>query len=118
MIQRFEQNHRMSQAVTWPLSGRAVTTAGIVADVMTPDATVQTQNILDRIDQLLATAGAKRADVVTANIWLADIKYFADMNKAWDAWVEQGHAPVRACVESKLAHPSLLVEIQVTAVVP
>jgi enamine deaminase RidA (YjgF/YER057c/UK114 family) len=38
------------------------------------------------------------------------------MNDVWDAWVAPGSAPARACVEAKLAHPSLKVEIQICAV--
>ena len=39
------------------------------------------------------------------------------MNEVWDAWVDQGNPPARACVESRLARPELLVEIQVIAAV-
>jgi enamine deaminase RidA (YjgF/YER057c/UK114 family) len=37
------------------------------------------------------------------------------MNKIWDAWVPKGHAPARACVESKLAFPQFTVEIAAIA---
>jgi enamine deaminase RidA (YjgF/YER057c/UK114 family) len=50
-----------------------------------------------------------------ATIWLADISTFAEMNEVWDAWIDPGNAPVRACVESKLAAPQFTVEIQVLA---
>jgi enamine deaminase RidA (YjgF/YER057c/UK114 family) len=43
------------------------------------------------------------------------MKDFAAMNEVWDAWVPEGHAPARACVEARMARPELLVEISVVA---
>jgi enamine deaminase RidA (YjgF/YER057c/UK114 family) len=37
------------------------------------------------------------------------------MNEVWDAWIEPGNTPARACVESKLASPKFIVEIMVVA---
>lgn len=116
MIDRIGQNQRMSMAVSWPLSGRMVALAGQVADNRDDDVAAQTRNVLAKIDRLLDEAGVSRKDIVTAYIWLSDIATFDDMNAVWDAWVAQGSAPARACVEAKLAHPSLKVEIQVYAV--
>ena len=31
------------------------------------------------------------------------------------AWIPQGHAPARACVEARLARPELLVEVSIIA---
>jgi enamine deaminase RidA (YjgF/YER057c/UK114 family) len=116
MIERIEQNQRMSMAVSWPLSGRMVALAGQVADNRDEGVAAQTRNVLDKIDRLLGEAGVSRQDIVTAYIWLSDISGFNEMNEVWDAWVAPGSAPARACVEAKLAHPSLRVEIQVYAV--
>jgi len=43
------------------------------------------------------------------------MRFFAEMNEVWDAWVSPGATPARACVEARLAAPSYLVEIRVTA---
>jgi enamine deaminase RidA (YjgF/YER057c/UK114 family) len=40
---------------------------------------------------------------------------FKAMNAVWDAWVPEGHAPARACVQASMARPELLVEISVVA---
>ncbi|MGL6047182.1 MAG: Rid family hydrolase, partial [Vogesella sp.] len=40
---------------------------------------------------------------------------FDQMNEAWDAWVAEGHAPVRCTVGAKLAHPDWKVEIRIVA---
>lgn len=96
--------------------GNTVYLAGVTARNAGADVGEQTADVLAQIDALLAKAGASKRDVVTANIWLADIGDFAGMNAAWDAWLDNEHAPVRATVESKLARPDLKVEIQVGAV--
>ena len=112
-INRIEPGTRMSQAV---VCGNMVVTAGQVAQ-RAPGASVadQTRDILAKIDELLAAAGTSKEKAVQATIWLSDIGSFAEMNEVWDAWVAPGCAPVRACVESRLASPRFSVEIQVSA---
>jgi enamine deaminase RidA (YjgF/YER057c/UK114 family) len=50
-------------------------------------------------------------------VWLSDIRYFDEMNEAWEAWIAKDCAPVRATVEAKLAGPEYLVEIMVQAAI-
>ena len=112
-IQRFEVGPRMSQCV---VHGNTVYTAGQVAQGARGGSVAeQTRDILATIDRLLAQAGTDKSKLLTANIWLADIATFEEMNKVWDAWVTPGSPPARACVESTLAHPDYTVEIMVTA---
>lgn len=118
MIERLKTNNRMSQIVTFPLSGDMVILAGQVADTRTLDTAGQTREVLAKIDSLLGEANVTKEQVVSASIWLKDMADFDKMNSAWDAWVPQGHAPARACVESTLAFSDLLVEVQVIAVRP
>jgi len=113
-IQRFEVGPRMSQAV---VHGGVAYLAGIVADQLVPSVTEQTQQILAKIDRLLAAAGTDKSRLLKANIWLADISRFAEMNAAWDAWVDRANPPARATVEGKLAGTDYLVEIMVEAAV-
>ncbi|WP_173935249.1 RidA family protein [Chelativorans sp. Marseille-P2723] len=105
----------MSQIVEYPSNGTIVLLAGQVARDAALDVSGQTKDILARIDELLAEAGTDKTKLLGAQIWLADIGDFSAMNEVWEAWVPEGHAPVRACVESRLADPRLKVEIQVTA---
>jgi len=37
------------------------------------------------------------------------------MNDVWNKWLDPENKPVRATVESQMARPAILVEIQVTA---
>ncbi|WP_022707621.1 RidA family protein [Paracoccus zeaxanthinifaciens] len=111
-IQRFETGQRMSQAV---VANGFVFLAGQVGEPGT-SVTDQTKAILSQIDELLANAGTDKTKIVSAQIWVADMSDFAEMNAVWDAWVPQGHAPARATGESALATPDYKVEIIVTAV--
>lgn len=115
MITRHHTKKRMSQIVEYPASATLVTIAGQISDDRTLDLEGQTNNILAKIDRLLAEAGTDKSNMISAMIWLSDIRTRHDFNPIWDAWVPEGHAPVRACVEARLAESSDLVEIQVTA---
>lgn len=96
--------------------GDTVYLAGHVAeDQSSASVYEQTKNILAQIDATLAAAGSDRTKMLRANIWLADISTFPEMNKAWGEWVPKGQAPARATVEAKLADPAWKVEIMVTA---
>ena len=111
-IERIGVGLRMSQAV---VHGDRVFLAGVVADDLSADVRGQTEQILAKIDGLLAQAGTDKTNLLTTNIWLSDISTFADMNAAWDEWVAPGCTPARATVEAKLATPDYRVEIMVQA---
>lgn len=110
-ITRIDCGKRMSEAV---IHNGLVFLAGQVGK---PGESVaeQTREVLAQIDTLLARAGSDKTRILMAQIWLADIADFAEMNAVWDAWVPQGHCPARATGESKLAAPEYRVEIIVTA---
>tara|TARA_B100000686_G_C16610691_1_gene873638 strand:+ start:420 stop:773 length:354 start_codon:yes stop_codon:yes gene_type:complete len=114
-IQRIEPGTRMSQAV---VHNGVVYLAGQAAlDKEGKSVKEQTTNILERIDGLLAAAGTDKSKLLTAQIWITDMRDFAEMNEVWDAWVEPDHAPARACVASRLARTYWSVEISCTAAV-
>ena len=109
-ITRFRTNQRMSQSV---VHGDTVYLAGQVSD--DDGVGAQTRDILAQIDALLEEAGSDKSKILMATIWLSDIGTFDEMNAEWDAWVQEGNAPARACVESKLAFPQFQVETRVVA---
>ena len=112
-IQRFETGPRMSQVV---VHGDTVYLAGVVAkEAAGESVTKQTQEVLSIIDGHLAKAGSDKSKLLTATIYLTDMKTFAEMNAVWDGWVSAGNTPARATVEAKLASPQYSVEIMVTA---
>ena len=114
-ITRIGAGKRMSEAV---IHGGKAYLAGFVAEAAAGKSVKeQTADILAQIDETLKEAGTDKTRILKANIWLTDIKTFAEMNAAWDAWVVPGQTPSRATVEAKLAAPGLDVEIMVEAAV-
>lgn len=77
--------------------------------------TAQTRDCLARVEALLEEAGSSKAHILQAMVWLAHMGDFDAMNAVWDAWIPSGHAPARACGETRLAGSDLLVEVIVTA---
>lgn len=110
-ILHIDPGPRMSQAV---VHAGCVYTAGQVDDSC-DDVAGQTRAILAKLDGLLARAGSDKSSILTANIWLADIATFQQMNAVWEAWIDPAAPPARATVESRLAGPQYKVEIAFTA---
>jgi enamine deaminase RidA (YjgF/YER057c/UK114 family) len=113
-VRRIRPGRRMSQAV---IHGNTVYLSGLTADPPSGSAREQTARILEQIDQLLKEAGTDKTRLLLANVWLSDIRYFDEMNEAWEAWIAKDCAPVRATVEAKMAGPEYLVEIMVQAAI-
>jgi enamine deaminase RidA (YjgF/YER057c/UK114 family) len=112
-IRRIEPGPRMSQAVVH--NGIAY----LAGQVGAPGASVteQTKAVLAEVERLLAAAGTGKSQLLTAQIWLADMSAFGEMNAVWDAWVDRANPPARWTGEAKLATPDYKVEIIVTAAV-
>jgi enamine deaminase RidA (YjgF/YER057c/UK114 family) len=111
-IKRIEPGKRFCAAV---VHDSTVYVAGTVASDTNADVKGQTEQILKRIDQLLAAAGSHKSKALSATVYMADITKWEEMNTAWDAWVDPANMPVRATVQTQLAAPKYLVEIMMTA---
>lgn len=111
-IQRTDTNERSSKIVT---HNGVVYLTGQVGDG--ESLAEQAHDCLGRVETLLTKAGSSKEKMLQATVWLSDIKYFAEFNEIWNAWVPTGHAPTRACGEVKLARDILKVEIIVTAAI-
>ena len=108
----------MSQVVVHKPSS-TVYLSGITGAEEGDTVTLQTQNVLQKIDERLALAGTDKSQLLHFTIWLRDInRDFAAMNTVWNAWVDPENKPARATVESAMARPVILVEIQATASLP
>lgn len=114
-IQYFGSNKRMSQVV---VHDNTVYLAGQVPADTTVPMRRQTEQVLDRIDSLLAEVGSDKSRLLSATIWITNMDEFGEMNAAWDDWVDADQPPVRACVQAGLAKPEWKVEIMVVAALP
>jgi len=112
-IRRIEPGSRMSEAT---IHGDKVYLAGQVG---APGKSVaeQTKEVLAEIDRLLALAGTDKSKILTAQIWLDDIREFDEMNAVWDSWVDKTSPPSRATGAARLATPEYRVEIIVVAAI-
>jgi len=107
-VTRHNAGPRMSQAV---VHGDTVYLAGQVAADPSAGVKGQTEQVLKKIDGLLASAGSSKSKLLSATVWLANMGTYDEMNAAWDAWVDPNGKPARATIESRLANPKFLVEI-------
>ena len=110
-IKRLGTGARMSEAVCY---NGIVWLAGQVGNPG-ESVTEQTRTCLAEVDRILAEAGTDKTRILSAQIWMADMANFAEMNAVWDAWVPKGNTPARATGEARLATPAYLVEVIVTA---
>ena len=114
-IARHDTSARASKIVA---HNGVVYLSGQVAEDPDADIQEQTRSTLARVEALLADAGSSPSHLLSTTIYLRDIANdFAPMNEVWNAWVPDGHAPARACVQAHMARSTLLVEICVTAAV-
>ena len=111
-IKREETKQRMSRIVT---HNDTIYLCGQVAKDASKGIQEQTTTMLEKVEDLLVQAGSDKENILSATIYVRDMKDFAGMNEIWDAWVPEGHAPARACVEARMARAELLVEISVIA---
>ena len=111
-IERIDPGVRFAQAVGY---GNLVFLAGHTSDDASAGVYEQTRDVLAQIDVHLAAAGSDKSRLLSVSIWLPDISTFAEMNRAWDEWVDTANLPARATVEARLASPAYKVEIAAVA---
>lgn len=93
--------------------GETVYVCGVTPDPV-GDVATQTKQVLKRIDEALAMADTDKSKLLSAQVWLADIRFFEAHNAVWNSWVDPDNPPVRACVAADLVR-GCLVEIMVVA---
>ena len=114
MLTRKHTSERMSRIV---IHNDTVYLCGQVADDRNADITVQTEQTLNKIESLLSEANSDKDHLLSVTIYLKNMDDFAEMNKAWESWLNPSFAPARACVRAEMASPELLVEMSVVAAV-
>jgi enamine deaminase RidA (YjgF/YER057c/UK114 family) len=107
-ITRLEAGKRMSQSVR---HGDTVYLAGQVAQNYDGTIAEQTREVCAAIDRLLGASGTSKSRLLYCQVVLNNIADFAAMNSVYDAWIDPANPPARACIEARLAHPALKVEI-------
>lgn len=113
-IKRFEGTGRMSRVVE---HNNTIYLCGQTHGQKDADVKEQTRVCLEKVEKLLKAYGSDKRHILSTTIYLSDIALFQEMNSVWDAWVEDGFEPARACVEAKMAREDILVELSVIAAV-
>ena len=82
--------------------------------------TVQAAGILAKLDASLEEAGTDKSNILTAQVYLADIDNdFGGFNEVWSGWLAPGAAPVRAAVQARMCCTAgFLAEVMITAAMP
>ena len=82
------------------------------------DPYLQTKFIFEKIEKYVKKAGASLADIVRTRMYVTDIAQWEEIGKAHEEFVRK-IKPVATMVEvNRLVDPDLLVEIEVTAIIP
>jgi 3-hydroxyisobutyrate dehydrogenase len=92
-----------------------VFTVAVAPDPASPSMYEQSAKALARIDESLALCRTDKSRILSAIVYISDMSRKAEMNRAWDEWVDPAHPPMRACIGVDLEPPHI-VEIVVTAV--
>ena len=109
-----------SQAV---IAGGFLFTAGqialdpVTAQVVDGDIIAQTEQVLQNLDAVLASAGATWMDVVKSTVFLTDMRDFPRMNEVY-ARVMGDARPARSTVQVSALPRGVLVEIDLIAAIP
>lgn len=106
-----------------PKTAQVVIANGFLFTTCTPDkpydpglsARRQAEQALARLDQRLRENGSDRTRLVQVQVLLADVRYFDEVNAAWNAWIDPDHLPARVCHAVDLGRPDIKVELVVTA---
>ena len=110
-INRIQPGEWNSRAV---IHNGMVFLSGIVADDKTLPMKQQTEQVLAKIDAVLASSGTDKSRILSSVVYLADMSKKDNMNEAWMAWMDPDNPPARAAVGTALT-PGTLVEIMVCA---
>jgi enamine deaminase RidA (YjgF/YER057c/UK114 family) len=95
--------------------GDLVMTVAVAPDPVPSSMYEQSVKALARLDESLALCGSDKSKILSAIVYITDIKRKGEMNRAWDECVDPRNPPMRACIGVDLEPPHI-VEIVVTAV--
>ena len=111
-IKRYDCGARMSRVVE---DNGLLYFGGHVAAADNVTMEEQAKALLARYEELLESFGSSKKHIVSAMLFMKDISLKAEFDKVWDAWIEEGTAPSRTCVQAQIADDSLLVELTMIA---
>src|SRR6266571_1346602 len=97
----------ISQAV---VHGNVAYFAGITPNPIVGDIKTQTAQVLRRVDELLNLAGTDKSQLLSAQVWIADMRLFEDHNSVWNEWVDPANPPAGPSLSPVFGRPGCLLE--------
>ena len=94
-------------------AGRVYTVA--ISPVKSGSMEEQAHEALRQLDLHLAEAGSHKSLLLTVTVYITDMTRKAEMNRAWDAWVDRANPPQRACIGVALEGDDLIELVAVAA---
>ena len=111
-IQRIQPSKRFSEVV---IHNNTAYFAGQVPEkTVKQNAYEQTKEVLSLIDKLLAEIGSEKSNILTTQIFLADMADFAAFNAVYEKYFTS--KPARSCVAVKQLPKNVLCEVEAIAV--
>jgi enamine deaminase RidA (YjgF/YER057c/UK114 family) len=89
--------------------------AGIVAENLAPDMTVQAEDVMKQLDALLRAHASDLRHVLQATVYLTDLAQKPDFDQVWKRWLTAEHLPARAGIGVADLGKGVLLEIVVVA---
>ena len=111
-IKRWECDPKLSDMVE---HAGVLYLAGQIAENLATDTKGQTTEVLGMIDRLLAKAGSDKSKLLSAVIFIPEMRDKPQVDAAWLAWADPRCVPARAVVEARLLSNDTRVEIVCTA---
>ncbi len=109
---RYVQTPMLHRAV---VHGETIYLAGMVADDKSLSIGGQMSQVLGKLDALLKTLNSDASRLLSATIYLTDMRGKDEMNAAWTAFFKPHELPARATIGVAELGPQTLVEVVATA---
>lgn len=97
---------------------RVLYLAGVAPTVSTGSTIEQATDVFAQIDALLARSGSSKKFLLQARIYVTDLAFKADINRAWHNWLDREDLPARATIGVSDLGPGVRLEVVVTAALP
>lgn len=111
-VKRLEAGTRSSGAI---IVGDMIYLGGVCGDMSLSRFEDQARDMIAKLETRLEHCGSDKHHLISATIYLKDMRYFDAFNQIWDAWIDRENMPTRCCVAVDLAFTDMLAEIVVTA---
>jgi len=75
----------------------------------------QTKQTMENIKTTLEACGSSMGNIDKCTVYTTDIENVPGLNEVYYSYFPEGNTPARACIIADLAHPDLMLEIEVIA---